>query len=151
MNRTYVAFALCPFLLAGLLGFHLGHESPAGDEQLSGEYAPDGKPAEPVILGPDRWSVVPGWGQNPDMTIGNTHGGVMVDHEGRVLYNTDTERSILIHDAEGAFIGSLAGRFPGIHGMQLRIEDEVPYIYAAHLAGKQVLKLRLLLQSAWLN
>ena len=143
MNRTYAAFALFPFLLAGLLGFHRGHESPAGDEQPSGEYAPDGKPAEPVILGPDRWSVVPGWGQNPDMTIGNTHGGVMVDHEGRVLYNTDTERSILIHDADGAFIGSLAGRFPGIHGMQLRIEDEVPYIYAAHLHGKQIVKLRM--------
>ena len=46
-------------------------------------------------------------------------------------------------DDDGTHVGTMAGRFPGIHGMQLRIEDGTPYLYAAHLPGKQAVKLRL--------
>ena len=143
MTRSQTVLALLPMLLTGLLGFHPYHESPPAQDESSGAVPVQMEPAAAVVLGADSWAVVPDWGQQDDLTIGNTHGGVLVDPDGRVLYNTDTERSILIHDADGGFVGSLGSRFPGIHGMQLRIEDGVPYIYAAHLHGKQIVKLRM--------
>ncbi len=89
------------------------------------------------------WTAVEGWGVHHDHPIGSTHGGVIVDDSGRVLFNTDTPQGTLVFDAAGARIGTLAGAFPGIHGMQLRTEHGTPYLYGAHLAGKQVVKLRL--------
>jgi hypothetical protein len=146
MKHTSNGFLPLLCFLPVLLGFHPGHELPAGEEQRASNHPPaagSSEPADPVVIGPDTWAAVEGWGQAPGLAIGNTHGSVVVDHSGRVLYNTDTDRSILIHDADGAFIESIAGRFPGIHGMQLRSEEGVPYIYAAHLHGKQVIKLRM--------
>lgn len=89
------------------------------------------------------WTAVEGWGQHEDQHIGNTHGGVIVDDQGRVLFNTDAEHGTLIHDADGNRVGAMAPQYSGIHGMQLRIEDGSPYIYGAHLPGKQVVKLRM--------
>ncbi|MCH2149611.1 MAG: 6-bladed beta-propeller [Phycisphaerales bacterium] len=146
MHHHISAVCLLSGLLPFLVGFHPAHELPAGqgeDPSHRPSVAAMEPRVEPVMTGPDVWTVVPDWGQSPELTIGNTHGGVLIDHDGRVLYNTDTERSILIHDADGAFVESVAGRFSGIHGMQLRIEEEIPYLYAAHLPGKQIVKLRM--------
>ena len=100
--------------------------------------------ADPVEVGGITYSVEPGWGtKGVDLPIGNTHGGIVVDPEGHVYYNTDTQRAIMVHQGDGSFVGSIASRYPGIHDMVLRVEDGVPYIYAAHLHGKQAVKLRM--------
>lgn len=92
----------------------------------------------------DDWTPVAGWGHGEDTgPLGNTHGGVVIDDAGLVYSNTDTARSIMVHAPDGSFVRSLASGYPGIHGMAIREEDGQEYIYAAHLAGKQVLKLRL--------
>ena len=90
-----------------------------------------------------------GWCRLPDeRALGNTHGGIVIDAQGRVYYNTDTDRSIMVHRPGGAFVKSIASDHPAIHGMALRTErneagfDE-QFIYAAHLGGKQVVKLSL--------
>jgi len=91
-----------------------------------------------------EWTPVAGWGHGEDTgRLGNTHGGVVIDGEGLVYSNTDTARSIMVHAPDGSFVRSLASAYPGIHGMAIHEEDGTEYIYAAHLAGKQVLKLRL--------
>jgi hypothetical protein len=88
--------------------------------------------------------VVPGWGQGEDTGhLGSTHGGVVIDKAGLVYSNTDTPRSIIVHHPDGSFARSMADKYPGIHGMTMVEENGKEYIYAAHLAGHQVLKLRL--------
>ena len=94
--------------------------------------------------GDDTWTPVAGFARGEDTgTLGNTHGGVVIDREGLIYSNTDTPRSIVVHRPDGTFVRALAGSYPGIPGMAIREENGVEYIYAAHLAGKQVLKLRL--------
>ena len=92
----------------------------------------------------EEWIPVAGFAQGEDTgRMGNTHGGVVIDRDGLIYSNTDTERSIMVHRPDGTLVRSMAGNYPGIHGMVLREEDGVEYLYAAHLPGKQVLKLRL--------
>lgn len=92
----------------------------------------------------ETWTPVAGWGHGDDTgTLGNTHGGVAIDREGLVYSNTDTPRSIVVHTPDGKFVRAMASSYPGIHGMVIHEEGGEEYIYAAHLAGKQVLKLRL--------
>lgn len=98
---------------------------------------------ESTTIGDVTWTVVPDWGQHDDLTIGNTHGAIAVSPNGRVHINTDADHGTLVHDADGNLHGQIAGRFPGLHDMQLHIEDGTPYLYGAHLRGKQVVKLRL--------
>lgn len=94
--------------------------------------------------GDDRWTAVPGFAGGEDTgTLGNTHGGVVIDREGLIYSNTDTPRSIVVHRPDGTFVRSMGAAWPGIHGMAIREENGTEYLYAAHLAGKQVLKLRL--------
>jgi DNA-binding beta-propeller fold protein YncE len=100
----------------------------------------------PATLGAGAFVFEPDadWCRLPDeRPLGNTHGGIVVDAAGLVYYNTDTDRSIMVHRPDGAFEKSLAPRLPALHSMTLRSEDGVEYIYAAHLPGKQVVKLRL--------
>lgn len=115
-----------------------------GDHAPSGEVKPASGVADPVEIAGIEYSVEPSWGHKGlELPIGNTHGGIVVDPAGRVYYNTDTQRSIMVHEGDGTFVTSLANRYPGIHDMILRVENGTPYIYAAHLQGKQALKLRL--------
>jgi len=92
----------------------------------------------------DHWVPVADFATGDDTgRLGNTHGGVVIDREGLVYSNTDTARSIVVHRPDGSFVRAFGEAWPGIHGMTIREEDGVEYIYAAHLGGKQVLKLRL--------
>lgn len=108
-------------------------------------------PAAPTVAhaittgsGEHAYESVPGWCRLPGGTpIGNTHGAIVIDRAGLVYFNTDTERSIMVYTPDGRFVRAIAGDYPGIHGMTLRVEDGVEQIYAAHLQGKQVLKLGL--------
>ena len=137
-NRFRAATIL--LALPVLLGFHDPGEQPA---TLAPPTTPAPVSTAPVVIDGVTWVASEDWGQHPDLAIGNTHGSVLVDPDGRVLYNTDTGNSIMVHDHDGTHVDTMAGRFPGIHGMQLRIEDGTPYLYAAHLPGKQAVKLRM--------
>lgn len=87
---------------------------------------------------------VPGWCQLPESRpLGNTHGGIVRDEKGNIYFNTDTTKSILVYSEDGKFVRSFADKYPAVHGMLLRKEKGEEYIYAAHLAGKQVVKFRL--------
>ncbi len=98
---------------------------------------------------------VPGWCRLPsERPLGNTHGGIVIDAQGRVYYNTDTDRSIMVHRPGGEFVKSFAEDYPAIHGMTLREETNAhglpeQFIYAAHLGGKQVVKLSLDGEPVW--
>jgi len=99
-----------------------------------------------IIVGVDghRYESVPGWCRRADeKPLGNTHGAIVIDRSGRVYFNTDTTRSIMVYSPEGRFIRSFGDDYAGIHGMVLREEDGAEFIYAAHLAGKQIVKFRL--------
>jgi sugar lactone lactonase YvrE len=97
-----------------------------------------------VGSGDHTYEAVPGWCKLPDgKPLGNTHGGIVIDAAGLVYFNTDTERSIMVYEPDGTPKGSLLPKYPGIHGMVIREERGREVIYAAHLKGKQVLKLDL--------
>ena len=54
------------------------------------------------------------------------------------------DAAIMVYSPDGKFLKGLGGKeLTGIHGMQIRDEDGEQFIYAAHLKGKQALKLRL--------
>jgi hypothetical protein len=94
--------------------------------------------------GAHRYLPVAGWCRLPDeRPLGNTHGGIVIDQRGRIYFNTDTDRSIMVYGPEGSWQAALAPGLPGIHGMVIRREDGEEFIYAAHLQGKAVVKLRL--------
>jgi hypothetical protein len=97
-----------------------------------------------VVLGAGthRYEWVEGWGKLPEgMTFGNTHGCIVVDREGRVYMNTDTENAVIVFSPEGEFVKSwgkeLAG---GLHGMCLVEEDGKEFLYLAHIGLHEVLK-----------
>ncbi len=111
----------------------------------------DEAPPAPVIwtTGTWIWTTVPEWGLDAAHPIGATHGGVIVDHHDHPHFNTDAPHGTLVFDSAGARLGTIAGEYAGIHGMQLRVEDGVEYLYAAHLRGKQAVKLRMDGTAVW--
>jgi len=85
---------------------------------------------------------VRGWGKLPEgMTLGNTHGCIVVDARDRVYLNTDSENAVVVFEANGAFVKAwgkdLAG---GLHGMALVKEDGQEFLLLTHIGRHQVLK-----------
>ena len=77
-------------------------------------------------------------------TIGNSHGEIRLDKAGNVYVSTETkDGAIQIYAQDGTFIRSIANDYPGIHGFVIHEDAGEEYIYAAHLKGSQVLKMRL--------
>ena len=65
-----------------------------------------------------RFRVVEDWCSLPDdRPIGNTHGTLVTDSAGLVYYNTDTDRSVMIHQPDGTFVRSFGPELSGIHDM----------------------------------
>jgi DNA-binding beta-propeller fold protein YncE len=97
----------------------------------------------PVLgSGAHRYRWVRDWAKLPaGMALGNTHGCVVVDSQGRVYLNTDTENAVIVFDAQGNFLRSwgkdLAG---GLHGMCLVREQGEELLWLAHTGRHQVLK-----------
>lgn len=91
-----------------------------------------------------RW--VKGWAKLPEgmAELGSTHGGIVIDKNDRVYVTTDTANSLCIFEPDGRFVGAVAQELKGgLHGLVLREEAGVEYIYAAHLAGREAVKLTL--------
>ncbi len=107
---------------------------------------------DPVQLGVDgfRFEWVPNWAKTPNgKDLGNTHGCMCVDAQGRIYANTDTDRAVVVFNPDGKFVKSWGKDYRGgLHGMtiaketvghgELREEREV--LYLAHTGRGEVLK-----------
>lgn len=73
--------------------------------------------------------------------IGPCHGGTVIDKAGNIYVTTDTERGILVFSPDGKFVRSFGPT--RVHGLELRKEKGVEYIYGARPSDHEVLKLKL--------
>jgi len=99
---------------------------------------PGSGPVGPVITGNGEWTfeAVPGWGALADgRNIGPTHGSVLTGPDGRVYLSTDSEMSIIVWEADGTFVRTIAPECQGFHAMTIREEDGKPVIYGAQNNG----------------
>lgn len=106
----------------------------------------DTKATAPVTTGagPNTFTTVPGWGGIPSpLTLGPTHGGVVVDKQGLIYMSSDSEKGIYVFAPDGKLVRTMAPEVTGIHGLCLREEKGEEFIYAAHLKGAQAVKLKL--------
>ncbi len=87
-----------------------------------------------------RW--VAGWARTADgKELGNTHGCMVVDRQGRVLANTDTEHAVVAFGQDGKTVARWGKEFRGgLHGMCLRVEDGKEVLYLAHTGRHEVVK-----------
>ena len=116
----------------------------------------DERPAPPDALcvtavvrtgsGDNSYQSVADWCQLPEgrKTLGSTHGGVVVDKDGLIYFSMDEgPQGILVYEPGGKLVRGFAEKFVGIHGMCLNDEEGEQYLYAAHLKGRQAVKMKL--------
>jgi DNA-binding beta-propeller fold protein YncE len=73
--------------------------------------------------------------------LGPCHGGTVIDQKGNIYITTDTERGIIVFSPKGKFLRAFGPT--RIHGLELRKEKGVEYIYGARPSDHEVLKLKL--------
>jgi hypothetical protein len=99
---------------------------------------PGGETQTPATTGNGEWTyeAVPGWGALPDgKPIGPTHGSVLTGPDQRVYLSTDSEMSIIVWEADGTFVKTIAPECQGFHAMDLRQEGGEIVIYGAQNNG----------------
>src|SRR5258706_3849036 len=96
-----------------------------------------------------EFSAVPNFfGEKPDgQPLGPCHGGTVIDKAGNIYVSTDTERGLVIFSAQGKFLRAAGPT--RIHGLELRDESGVEYIYAARPQDHEVAKLNLDGERQW--
>ncbi len=83
----------------------------------------------------DNWAKLPEGKQ-----FGYTH-AVLEDKQGRILVHNQGPDSVAVFDPDGKFITSWGPEYAaGAHGMQLRVEDGVEYLYLAPTGLHKVMK-----------
>src|SRR5438034_3778325 len=86
--------------------------------------------------------------QNPDyQPLGPCHGGVVVDKAGNIYVTTDTKRGIVVFSPQGKFVRAVGPT--RIHGLEVREENGVEYIYGARPTDHEVVKLTLNGEREW--
>ena len=144
LNARTTLCAAAAAALALVVPFAVAHEG-AGDHKHA---PPDALAVTAAVLlgeGDLTYQTVPNWTKIPGdkQTLGPTHGSIVVDKAGNIYFSMDgPPHGILIYKPDGTFVKGIADGINGIHGMVLREEDGQEYIYAAHLAGKQALKMK---------
>ena len=90
-----------------------------------------------------RYSVEPGFfEQEPDnKPLGPCHGGVVLDKAGNIYVTTDTPRGIVVFSPKGKYLRTVGPT--SIHGLELRDENGVEYLYCARPSEHEVVKLKL--------
>ena len=92
--------------------------------------------AEPKYsLAPNFFEEKPG-----QQSLGPCHGGVVIDKAGNIYVSTDTERGLVVFSPDGKFLRAAGPT--RIHGLELREENGVEYIYAARPSDHEVIKLK---------
>jgi DNA-binding beta-propeller fold protein YncE len=131
---------------AGASTFTRNFSFPVSAKSLSGQ---------PVILGlgRHRYEWMKDWAKLPDgMRFGNTHGAVVIDGQGRVLMNTDSENAVLIFSPEGKFMKAWGTEWKnGTHGMALHKEGKTEYVYLTHFNRHQFAKCTLDGELVWVK
>jgi len=79
--------------------------------------------------------------------IGACHGGAVIDKAGNIYVSTDTARGLLVFSPAGKFLRAVGPT--RIHGLEVRAENGVEYIYGARPADHEVLKLKLDGEQVW--
>ena len=108
-------------------------------------YAQDGAKAAALVPGSvpgASYTWVKDWGRlEGGKDLGNTHGCLVVDKDGNVLANTDTEHAVMTFGADGKLVGAWGKEFHGgLHGMCLRVEDGEEVLYLAHTRRHEIVK-----------
>src|SRR6267142_1537915 len=96
-----------------------------------------------------KYSLAPNFfEENPGgKQLGPCHGGVVVDKAGNIYVTTDTERGIVVFSPSGKFLRAVGPT--RIHGLEIREEKGVEYIYGARPADHEVVKLKLDGEQLW--
>jgi DNA-binding beta-propeller fold protein YncE len=79
--------------------------------------------------------------------LGPCHGGAVIDKKGNIYITTDTERGMVVFSPDGKFLRACGPAH--IHGLEIREESGVEYIYGARPADHQVVKLNLDGERQW--
>lgn len=79
--------------------------------------------------------------------LGPCHGGAVIDKAGNIYVTTDTKRGIVVFSPNGKF--RRAAGPTRIHGLEIREENGVEYIYAARPSDHEVVKLKLDGEQVW--
>jgi hypothetical protein len=90
-----------------------------------------------------KYSIVPNFfDAKPDnQQLGPCHGGVVLDKAGNMYVTTDTERGIIVFTPDGKFLRSFGPSH--VHGLEMRKEKGVEYIYGARPSQHEVVKIKL--------
>src|SRR5689334_18954521 len=96
-----------------------------------------------------KYSVVPNFfDAKPDgQAIGACHGGLVIDKAGNLYVTTDTKRGVLVFSAAGKFVRNFGPSH--IHGLEIREEGGVEFIYAARPSQHEVVKMALNGEPVW--
>jgi DNA-binding beta-propeller fold protein YncE len=96
-----------------------------------------------------KYSIVPNFfEQTPGgQPLGACHGGAVIDKAGNIYVTTDTSRGIVVFSANGKFLRAVGPT--RIHGLEIREENGVEYIYAARPNDNEVIKLKLTGELEW--
>lgn len=97
-----------------------------------------------TTVGNGTWTfeTVPGWGKLPDgKNLGPTHGSVLSGSDGRIYFSTDAAMSIIVYEADGKFVKTIAPECVGFHAMAMRSENGKDVIYGAQLKKGRVCKI----------
>ena len=99
--------------------------------------------------GPPQYSVVSNFFEaKPDnQQLGPCHGGVVIDKAGNIHVTTDSKRGIVVFSPDGKFLRTNGPT--RIHGLEIRQEKGVEYIYAARPSAHEVVKLKLNGEQVW--
>jgi len=93
-------------------------------------------------IAPNFFESMPG-----DQQLGPCHGGAVIDKAGNIYVTTDTKRGVVVFSAEGKFLRAVGPT--RIHGLEIREENGVEYIYAARPSDHEVVKLKLDGEQVW--
>ena len=96
-----------------------------------------------------KYSITPDFfEQNPGhKQLGPCHGGVVIDKAGNIYVSTDTERGIVVFSPAGKFLRAIGPT--RVHGLEVREENGMEYLYCARHADHEVVKLKLDGEQVW--
>ena len=96
-----------------------------------------------------NYSITPNFfEQNPgNKPLGPCHGGVVIDKAGNIYVTTDTERGIVVFSPAGKFLRAIGPT--RVHGLEVREENGMEYLYCARHADHEVVKLKLDGEQVW--
>jgi hypothetical protein len=96
------------------------------------------QPSRVLLTGNGEWTyqIVTGWGGLPaGASFGGTHGAVAQDKSGNIYVSTQSTTGILVYDAAGRLLRTIAGNFPEVHSMVHSEEDGTEYFYTTVQKG----------------